>query len=342
MSQNGPQHSLSYRQEVLAPLFDLIQIAESSVVIGASSMGKTRLIDFIMLPKIQQYYLKDNAERILFVRVDTNHIREWSDLYFFELLMNTIADSCGQQEESKLIQQELYNLYLKIMQDRNELQSQRYVELAVKNLCQGHNFILSFIFDEFDYAYQNLSRNILANLRGLRDANRNQISFTLFLRNLPDYLRPHSEIESFYELVSRNVIGLKPYSRTDLMEVIQEFEIQRRHPIESDFREWLYLVSGGHPGLIQKLFNILIEHSEEKENLVNRTWLINQQSVMDECQRLWDSVTEDEKAGLIQFVQKQAIPSQNALHLLNVKGLLKSNENNKVFSPIFETYIRGK
>jgi ABC-type cobalamin/Fe3+-siderophores transport system ATPase subunit len=46
----GPEHPMSYRQELVKPLFARIQASESCAVIGAASMGKSRLLQFILRP----------------------------------------------------------------------------------------------------------------------------------------------------------------------------------------------------------------------------------------------------------------------------------------------------
>ena len=45
MKEFGSEHEVTYRQEVLKPLFDCIKSADSCYLIGAGSMGKTRLLD---------------------------------------------------------------------------------------------------------------------------------------------------------------------------------------------------------------------------------------------------------------------------------------------------------
>jgi hypothetical protein len=340
-----PQHSLSFRQEVLLPLFDLIRCEESCCVIGASSMGKTRLLDFIMRTDVQTQYLGEIATKVLFIRVDMNRIGEWSDLGFYELLMSTIATSCSQAEVSAILQEEFIKLMSEIMLERDELRGLRFVELAIEKLRQQIQGTLCFIFDEFDIGYSKLSNKVLANLRGIRDKNRvgseNNICYILMLRNSPEYYRTPSENEGFYEIVSRNIIGLGPCSKVDSLEIIQQFESQRRHPITPDVREWLYQASGGHPGLISALFNLLLEGSDisRPENFI---WVSEQGRVVEECRKLWESLLEEEKAGLVQFAQGHSV-YPIVLNHLKIKGLLRTDKDSfRIFSPILRAYIQSK
>ena len=144
-----------------------------------------------------------------------NLLDEMSDLGFYELLMNAIVSSLDQKSELSDLQQEFAPILSEVLQ-RNDLPSLRFIELFIKKLCQDPdtNLKLVIIFDEFDIPYKELPSKIFANLRGIRDANKNQLCYILFVRNQLEKLRPSKDNESFYELVSRNLIGLGPYNYT--------------------------------------------------------------------------------------------------------------------------------
>ena len=91
MLEIGPQHTLEYRQEVLSRVFQYVQSADLFYVIGAASMGKTRLLDFLMRADVQKHYLGERAHQHWLIRVDLNrmpvHDPGWS---FYELLISSI------------------------------------------------------------------------------------------------------------------------------------------------------------------------------------------------------------------------------------------------------------
>ncbi|HSB03255.1 MAG TPA: hypothetical protein VLE49_21575, partial [Anaerolineales bacterium] len=74
MLENGPQYPTDYRQEILSPFFRYVQSTESFYVIGAASMGKTRLLDFLMHSEVQKQYLGENASHHWLIRVDLNRL----------------------------------------------------------------------------------------------------------------------------------------------------------------------------------------------------------------------------------------------------------------------------
>jgi hypothetical protein len=341
MREIGPEHSFSYREEVLKPIFKLVQSAESCHVIAAASIGKTRLIDFMMRADVQENYLQEHAKNTLLIRVDLNRLDAMNDTGFYELLMNAIVSSCGQKPELSELQQEFARILSEVLL-RNDLPSLRFVELFIQRLCQDTNLKLVIIFDEFDIAYKELPSKIFANLRAIRDANKNRLCYILFLRNQLEKLRAPNENESFYELVSRNLIGLGPYNHKDSLIIVEQLEARRQYQLTEEQREWIVQMSGGHPGLMQALLSVIINLPNLKDPLTNLRSLVRQEAVEEECRKIWDSLPGDEQKGLITFVRTNSVPQQ-VLKRLSAKGMLQKKEKSyKIFSPLFDIYLQDK
>ncbi|HSO27296.1 MAG TPA: hypothetical protein VLS48_04450 [Anaerolineales bacterium] len=183
MIEIGPEHQLSYRQEFLEPLFKKIKSAESSSVVGAASVGKTRLLDFFTRADVRQFYLQEANADMLLLRVDCNRMHELSDWGFFELLLMVISQSCSQNSRAAALRPQILDLQEQVITVKNSLMALRFFELTVHMLCVENGFNLCFLLDEFDEAYQKLPKNTLANLRAIRDTNKNRLSYHLFLRN---------------------------------------------------------------------------------------------------------------------------------------------------------------
>lgn len=208
-------------------------------------------------------------------------------------------------------------------------------------LCQSYNIKLCFLFDEFDETYKTMPREVFAQLRAIRDANKYRVSYALFLRSLPENLHDPIENEGFYELISRNMLGLEPYSPQDTYHIIEQLESRREYVLSQDKREWLCINSGGHPGLIQALFAIFKEHPHATAQMGNINWYAAQESVKEEFRKLWAGLLEDEKSGLLEFARgNQNAMSQATGKLLTAKGLLKSTPSGiNFFSPLFGPWL---
>jgi hypothetical protein len=346
MLEIGPQHTLDYRQEVLIPFFDNIQSGDSFYVIGAASMGKTRLLDHLMKTESQKHYLGEKAIEHWLIRVDMNRMPANDPAWaFYELLMSSILLDLHNHENTDKLELEVAKFDADIIQKRDPLLALRYFELIVNKLCQVYNLKLCFLLDEFDETYKTLPREIFSQLRAVRDANKYRVSFALFLRNLPDRLRPPHDNESFLELLSRNRIGLGPYKRNDALQVIQQLEARKQHAIYDQQREKIYQASGGHPGLIQALFSILIERPQVFQKLDAPDWagtLLHEPSIEEECRKVWEGLSEEEQQGLHTFLagdfKKISLPVET---LIFSKGLIRTGGGDvQCFSKFFEQYIR--
>jgi hypothetical protein len=347
MLEIGPQHKLGYRHEILSRIFQHVQSADSFYVIGAASMGKTRLLDFLTRTEVQKHYLDKKADQYWLIRVDLNRMPvndpSWA---FYELLISSIMLDLHNHTTIDNLAIDIAKIDSDIIQKRDPLLALRLFELVVNKLCQVHEKRLCFLLDEFDESYQNLPREIFLQLRAVRDANKNRISFALFLRNLPERLRPPKDNESFYELLSRNLIGIGPYERIDALQIIQQLEARKQHSISPEQREKIFQASGGHPGLMQALLTILIEKPQSFQKLDAPDWpkwLIQEPAIVEECRKIWDGLSEEERQGLLAFqageYKKISLPVET---LLFAKGLVRANGSElQFFSELFKQYIPG-
>jgi len=314
----------SYRAEILDPLFQRIRACESCALVGCASMGKSRLLRFMLEPEARRRYLGDQADATLFAYGDCNRLAEVSEWGFFELLLTALVEACGQHPELHPLRNELNVLRREVIIGHEALLARRHLELAALMICRERGFRLCIILDEFDEAYRALPALALANLRALRDDNKAWLSYLLVLRDHPTRLRSRTECEGFYELFSRSVLGLKPYSAADAGRVIEQLEARWNHPLAPEDRAMLIAESGGHPGLIVAMF-------------ANRVGGLTDDAIIrEECDKLWASLSEDEQKALYRLVHGRDIRPDAAIAELELKGLV--NEG-RVFSPIFAHYI---
>jgi hypothetical protein len=341
---NGLAHSLSYRKEVLQRLFGCIKSVDSFFVIGGASSGKTRLMDFVEREDVQQHYLGDRAKTTWLIRVDLNRHHAIEDWNFYELLISSLMLGCTQYENGAKIFEQLVDLDRQVLESRDFLRALRLFELAVHMICKNLGIDICFLLDEFDEMYSKLPKEIFDQLRGVRDANKYHVCYGLFLRDLPERLRVSSDNESFYELVSQRLIGLGPYSYDDAIRVLQQMEERREFPLTAQWRDAFVVASGGHAGLMQALLSTRINLSKENESMKDASWVVKQEFVRDECDKIWGSLAEEEQSGLLEVLRGNidAIPPK-VLKLLTAKGILKTRGGKyEVFSPIFELYLQEK
>jgi hypothetical protein len=241
-----------------------------------------------------------------------------------------------------MIEQYIRTLWIPLLEKPDALKALRFWELTVNKICL-QEFKLCFIFDEFDHVYKKLPVQVFSHLRAMRDTNKVNVCYALFLRNLPETLRPSLENESFFELISRNLIGIKPYLPRDTIDMISKLEKRRNHPIQyKSTRDKIHDLSGGHPGIIQAIFSILTEHAENDPHVFDEGWLMRQESIKDECRKLFRSLEDNEQIRITEFAQGYFSKlSASDYKILRTKGLLVANgEKIRLFSPLFDLYLK--
>jgi len=350
-----------YREETLKPFFNYIQGGESFFLIGAPSVGKTRLVDFVMgddpdarrmgidfdRDRAKKQYLGPAASQVWLVRVDMNRIRHengWG-FQFFELLLHSLLLACDRNStvaEIETLKENLAALDSQVIQSKDDLMAHRLFEMAVNRICQIYNIQICFLFDEFDETYHTMPLETFTQLRAIRDANKYLLSYILFLRNLPEKLRNPKDNESFYELISRNMLGLGPFSKKDSQNIIEQLEKRREHILTQDHRDWLYTLSGGHPGLIQALFTMLRENSSAPSKLQDIEWFSRQEIIREEFRKLMAGLTEEEQIALRAIAQGDQNMITPAIgKQLVAKGLIKPiSDHIAFFTPLFGYWLK--
>lgn len=336
MAEIEPPHALTYRQEVVKPLFERLGAGDSCAVVGPASVGKTRLLEHILRREVQQNYLGALAEDTLVLRVDLNRLSQPAEWEFYELLLTTLIEGCDLHPKALQWKEEFNGLRKSVIREKEPLLAQRHLEEAVNALITHSGLKLDFLLDEFDEAYRILPVPALAKLRSLRDRYKYRLCYTLFLRHSPERLRNPDECESFYELFSRYIIGLGPYTRTDAEEVVTQIEFRRRQKLPLGDRTTLLYLSGGHPGLIHALFDIFIENPHWLQAQGGSARAAAHPNIAKECRKLWISLAEDEQRALLGIVQENDIPITIKESLV-LKGILKDG---KIFSELFANFVK--
>jgi len=337
MPEIGPEHPLSYRREIVEPLFRAIRAGESCAIVGAASMGKSRLLHFILRSDVQQHYLGEEAGSFLIALVDGNRLAELSEWGLYELLLTALTETSGQHPAGRSLRAEFVALRREVITSGNALLARRHVELAAHMLCREQGLRLCFLLDEFDELYRAVPPLALANLRALRDANKYWLCYIPIMREHPARVRPPSECEGFYELFSRIILGLTPYTRADAERVLQQLEARKDQQLPQAARAQLLRLSGGHPGLMVALFDALI-HDGIPQPRDWEEWALSQPTIQEECSKLWGSLATDERVALTRLVHG-GDTSDYVRRVLELKGLV-CVQNGRVclFSPLFARF----
>ncbi|RLT45494.1 MAG: winged helix family transcriptional regulator [Chloroflexi bacterium] len=345
MVDTGPDHPVTYRQEIVALLFGFIRAGESSVVVASASMGKSRLVEFLMRKDAQFHYLHDATDLTMIVSVDCNRLVEFSTWALYELLLHSLLVALQDKHKDESLIDEFDRRHREVIIAENPLLAQRTVEKLIHILRRQYGFTFCLLLDEFDAAYQRLPAQALAGLRALRDADRYQLCYLLFTRQHPEHLRDPADCEGLYEQFSRNILYLQPYQPDDARRVIQQLAVRRGLDaalLSEAVVEELLALSGGHPGLMTALVSGL---RDEPPRTLTRlgAWAQGLAKVHEECRKIYEGLRGGERAALRALVHARA-PGRTSLSALEQKGLLLTESGAKpaVFSPLFATFLAGQ
>lgn len=344
MPEIGPKHPITYRQEIAKPLFHRIQAGGSGVVVGAASAGKSRLLHFIGGDDVRSHYLGEAATETLLVWTDCNRMAEINEWGLYELMLTALAESVQPPTRDSLLA-----LRHEVILSKNALLAQRNLEMAVRMLVHEEGLRLTFILDEFDECYRELPAQALANLRALRDMNKYALGYLLFMRDAPADLRPPTDGEGFYELLSRNILGLRPYTDADANGLIEQIMARRAHEmphLPADTATQLLRLSGGHGGLLVALIDSLTKglpvelQGGDGSNASWDSWSRELPTVHEECRKVWHGLRDEEQHTLNHLAQGLSTGVKERQSLL-LKGLIEDEGegNVRIFSPLLHAYV---
>ncbi len=348
MYEVGPEHELTYRQDLLRPLFQRIYAAESAAVVGAASMGKSRLLQFMLLrPDVRAHYLGDQATTTLLLWADCNRMGEISSWALYELIFTTLVEAAGEHKALVDLRGQLIDMRRDVIVEQNALLAQRNLELALRMICQERGLSVCIILDEFDECLKTLSGQTLSSLRSLRDANKYRLTYVLFLRDVPAAIRDPDDYEGFYELFSRSILGLTPYSQVDASRVLEQLRARYGHalpPLDESSRTELLRLSGRHPGLLVALVDALA--SKPPLGRTWEEWAASNEAVKEELRKLWFGLRAEERR-LLNYMAMSGSENhvdfeQPAYKALTLKGLIQEDGQGgyRFFSPLFGDYAR--
>lgn len=343
----GKYQSEQFRETELQRLFDLARAGESASIIGVSGVGKSNLFNHLQARKTQQQYLKEDEFVYLFLRVNFHYLPDFSERSVYSLILDQIELLGATANDLEIREETITEIgrYHDLLLDAGDdlLKVQRYFKLAIRQIMAQSQRKLVFLFDQFDELYQEVEPRLLVNLRGLREDFKYRISYFVFTRNLLTLLMPMDEArEEFYELLSANIIGLKPYNLADVNNLLDRVTKRYRYKLTQIQRESLISLSGGHGGILRTSLLVLItaDGKRVEPGILSPESLIANPAVKMECEKIWRSLAAEEQQLLIQISNEIPAHDQDpSLEQLKLKGLLGTSNPPQIFSPIFIHFV---
>ncbi|MBK8905404.1 MAG: winged helix-turn-helix transcriptional regulator [Anaerolineaceae bacterium] len=338
-----------FRQIETEKLFKWMQAGESASIIGISGVGKSNLFNHIRDPYTQAHFLGELDGSTIIVRANFHYIPDFSDRSIYSLILEQLELLEGDLDRLGLTHEDIEHIsrYHELLLDAQDdiLKVQRYFKLALRVLLAQSSRRLVFLFDQFDDVYQEAEPRFFANLRGLREAYKYRISYLVFTRDLlPNLIEMDKAREEFYELLASNIMGLKPYVKSDAMSVLERIAGRNKLALNDALRDRLYELASGHAGLLRAALLGAAQHQLIGQlNQDNAAELLLQiPGVELECEKLWRSLSVHEQRTLMAKTQSFDTAVDNTVVAqLQIKGLM-GEEDAAIFSPIFARFIASQ
>jgi len=365
--------SMEFRQQEVGYVMERWRASDSCSLVGVGSVGKSNLLQHLSEFSVQSFYMKDVADGKSFKSIiidpsmlgplsgsgsESEPIRCWAG---YELMMHRLFlafypfDNYLEPDDIHIF----YDTYQALQDGTNPLYAYmglRYFELGLE-LFMKRGIHIVFMFDEFEEMLRQLPIKFFLTLRGLRDANKRQLSYLTFTRSpLPDIVKMLQidalEIEPFLELFTDNIVFVGPYSETDARNMLQDLAKRNNKKYDSYTLDFLLWATGRYPGLMRSGFRSLDTIGSLDTNTIMTMSdqivrdLASKRAVRLECKTIWTSLSHEEQLLLKEFssskpnVDPNDLDTQQVFASLQQKKLVTVQRNRVVIEPpLFYTFI---
>jgi hypothetical protein len=364
---------MEFRQHEVGYVMERWRASDSCSLVGVGSVGKSNLLQHLSEPSVQSYYITDvsNGKSLKAIIIDpsmlgplptgtsdTEQIRCWAG---YELMMHRMFlafypfEGYLDAEDIRVF----YETYQALQDGTNPLYAYmglRYFELGLE-LFMKRGIQIIFMFDEFEEMLKQLPVKFFLTLRGLRDANKRQLSYLTFTRSpLPDITDRLKidilDIEPFLELFTDNVVYVGPYNETDARNMLLDLVKRNNKKYDAYTLDFILWATGRYAGLLRSGFRVLDALGPLDPNAVMTMSdqivrdLASKRPVRTECRTIWTSLSEKEQTLLEAFMHPKPnidpndFETQQTFALLQQKKLLSVQGNRIMIEPpVFHAFV---
>ncbi len=374
-SSRNRKQDIEFRQQEVGYVMERWRAADSCSLIGVGSVGKSNLLQHLSDETVQAFYMKDVASGKSFkaiiidpsmlgplpntTSVDGEATRCWAgyELMMHRLFLAFYPFTNLSSDDARVF----YDTYQALQDGTNPLYAYmglRYFELGLE-IFMKQGIQIVFMFDEFEEMLKQLPVKFFLTLRGLRDANKKNISYLTFTRSPLPELTQRFEIDSlaiepFVELFNDNLIYVGPYNESDARNMIRDLLKRNDRHYEQYAIDFLLWATGRYAGLMRSGFRALDSLGILDANTVMTRSeqlayeLAQRRPVRSECETIWKSLSKSEQLMLQEFasnhpgINPNKVEVQQVFALLQQKQLLKVHGNRVIIDPpVFQAFVKS-
>ncbi len=363
------KYPLEFRKEEVSHVMQRWRAGDSCALVGVGSVGKSNLLQHLADADVQTHYMKlSSPDQFRAIIIDPNmlgplpdagadrdQIRCWAG---YELLMHRLYtmfhpfEMLGRDEAKAF-----FETYRLLQDGTNPL----YAYMALRYLEEGLDYFFErgirivFMFDEFEEFLKQLPIKFFHTLRGLRDANKSNLSYLTFTRKPLETLTEEFNIdplalEPFTELFTDNTYFVGPYNDADAHWMVYNLMERNQRTYHDSVINLLLQATGRYAGLLRAGFRILdnltLTDSATMPVEAFATQLAPRRTIRSECITIWNSLSESERHMLRAVASLTQIESnahlEQAVSALVQKRLLRidrTSERLTIEPPVFRIFV---
>lgn len=333
----------NFRADITRELAGHVSKRNSVVFIGMRRVGISNFLRFFLYhKKLRGKLYKDSTH--LYIPLDLNDLIERTIPSFWVLTLKRVLDAVETAELPPKTKKYIENLFLDGIQSKNTF-------LLIENIKKALNKIISegvyptIFFIRFDRISESSSAEFFANLEGVKNSTHNKLSFVFTtsrgLNSVSPKVFSHTSLS-----LAESEIYLKPAPAEDLKIISGAYIKRFGLRISSQTEDELIKLTGGY---IQYLQLALIILSEPESNLSKSKNLLeiltSDERIRLQSEELWEGLTQTEQEILLMVLNGQSLTKKdmdNSKYLYDSGFLVNAKKDHKIFSPIFENFLKTK
>lgn len=332
-----------FRFSTTRELGEQLNKRQSVVFIGMRRVGISNFLRFFLYHKKNRHNFAHKVKQ-LFIAVDLNDLTERSTSAFWVLTLKRILDATEISDFNPKTRKYIETLFLDGIQSKDLFILIENIKKALNRIIAEGSFPTIF-FIRFDRISEAASAEFFANLEGIKDSTHNKLSFVFTtsrgLNSISPKVFSHTSLS-----LAQSEIYLKPAEEKDLRTISSAYIKRFGLRISEELEDELIRLVGGYVQYLQLALIVL----NDPENSINKPrelfdFLNEDERILLQSEELWDGLNEEEKDIMVRVFKGEALSGKdlkNGKYLVESGFLIKEKADFKVFSPLFENFLKNK
>lgn len=306
-------------------------------ITGLSNSGKSTLTRALGSPEALPLIEERAQGPCALVYLDCNQAVALSPQAFYELVLRALIEKVGTAATPELLQA-LRQHHQTVTDADSAFPASLSFNLALTELCERFESSIILLIDEFDEIFASLDERALLNMRALKDRFTRRLTYaTVTMRSLPE-LRSGSAEDEFSEMFASTTYSIPPLTPDEVERYLSSLPSA---PLDAARREICLRLSGGHPGILVSLAQVVAALPESTAGGLEGVAAM-EPGPRAECLKIWTQLRPQEQADLVAMAtEAEAAVAPPQIRRLEALGLARQG---RLFSPLFADFVarRGR